>query len=70
LVFGGLDARVAAPHAEFSALRNTRVTLLPAVGHSPPCEAPAVVAELIAHSLVAHPEASSQNDRSTTANGI
>ena len=70
LVFGGRDARVAAPHAEFSALRNTRVTMLPAVGHSPPSEAPAVVAELIAHSLVAPAEASSQNNRSTTANGI
>jgi pimeloyl-ACP methyl ester carboxylesterase len=50
LVFGAADGRVAAPRAEFSA-GNTRVTVLPGVGHSAPWEAPDVVAELISTAL-------------------
>jgi pimeloyl-ACP methyl ester carboxylesterase len=51
LIFGKQDARVSTPRDEFSAVCNTRLTVLPAVGHSPPWEAPGAVAELITHSL-------------------
>ena len=51
LVFSELDARVSTPRDEFSALRNTHLTALPGVGHSPPWEAADKVAEIIANSL-------------------
>jgi pimeloyl-ACP methyl ester carboxylesterase len=55
LVFGERDARVSAPRDEFSTLRNTRVTVLPGIGHSPPWEAPDEVAELITSSVANWP---------------
>lgn len=51
LVFSEHDARVSTPRAEFSALRNTHLTVLPDIGHSPPWEAPHKVAELITNSV-------------------
>ncbi|MEU0504748.1 alpha/beta hydrolase [Nocardia sp. NPDC005998] len=51
LVFGELDARVAAPAAEFALLHDTHPTILPGVGHTPPWEAPDAVADLITRSL-------------------
>jgi pimeloyl-ACP methyl ester carboxylesterase len=55
LVFGEADGRVSAPQEEFSALRNTRVAVLPGVGHSAPWEAPAEVAEVISNALADGP---------------
>jgi pimeloyl-ACP methyl ester carboxylesterase len=55
LVFGELDGRVSAPRDEFSTLCNTHLTVLPGIGHSPPWEAPAKVAELITTSLANWP---------------
>jgi pimeloyl-ACP methyl ester carboxylesterase len=57
LVFGEHDARVSAPRNEFSTLRNTRVTVLPGIGHTPPWEAPDEVAELITRSVANWPRA-------------
>ncbi|MEV0685641.1 alpha/beta hydrolase [Nocardia sp. NPDC050378] len=51
LVFGELDARVARPIGHFDGLPRARVTELPNVGHTPPWEAPEVVADLIATHL-------------------
>jgi pimeloyl-ACP methyl ester carboxylesterase len=55
LVFSELDARVSTPRDEFSALRNTHLTALPGVGHSPPWEAADKVAEIITNSLAGTP---------------
>ncbi|KAF0845204.1 alpha/beta fold hydrolase [Nocardia caishijiensis] len=51
LVFGELDARVARPVGHFDGLPRARVTELDGVGHTPPWEAPEVVATLIADYL-------------------
>ena len=57
LVFGEHDARVSAPRNEFSTLRNTHLTELPGIGHSPPWEAPHKIAELITTSVANWPRA-------------
>jgi pimeloyl-ACP methyl ester carboxylesterase len=57
LVFGEKDARVSAPRDEFSTLRNTHLTELPGVGHSPPWEAPDKIAEMITTSVANWPSA-------------
>ncbi|MFI5500799.1 alpha/beta fold hydrolase [Nocardia asteroides] len=47
LVFGRLDARVAAPANEFATVPGTRVRELPGVGHTPPWERPETIVDLI-----------------------
>ncbi|MFF2084007.1 alpha/beta fold hydrolase [Nocardia sp. NPDC058176] len=47
LVFGEVDARVAAPADAFAHLRHVTTAVLPGVGHTPPWEAPVEIAELI-----------------------
>ncbi|WP_213577002.1 alpha/beta hydrolase [Rhodococcus sp. USK13] len=51
LVFGELDARVASPASEFAELRHATVRTLRGVGHTPPWEAPDVVADVIGRTL-------------------
>ncbi|WP_128639705.1 alpha/beta fold hydrolase [Rhodococcus opacus] len=51
LVVGGLDARVASPAREFASVRHATVRVLPRVGHTPPWEAPDMVAEAIGRTL-------------------
>jgi hypothetical protein len=66
LVFGEHDARVSQPADEFAALSSTHVTVLPGVGHSPPWEAPDIVAELITTSLASWPRSRSAAGTATT----
>jgi pimeloyl-ACP methyl ester carboxylesterase len=67
LIFGEHDARVSAPRDEFAALCNTRLTVLPGIGHSPPWEAPDKVAELIITSVANWPRAGDATLTATSA---